>query len=80
MSSLVDKTGEMLMAQLKRLDRMTVAKGEAMAESVEALEAECERSKAVNETARNIIGLGDLHMRAEMLQRPRSHPSSSRWT
>lgn len=68
MSELVDKTADMLMAQLARLDKMTIAAGEEMGESVEKLKAECERARAVNETVKNIVSLGQMHMQAEALQ------------
>ena len=66
--STVTKTAEMLMAQLDRLNKLTVAGGERLEEQVDAIKAECDRAKAVNDTARNVIALGDLYLRAEMLQ------------
>lgn len=68
MSNVVDGTADILMAQMKRLDQLTVAKGEQLAESVDRLKAECERAKAVNDSARNVVALGDLYLRSQMLQ------------
>lgn len=76
MSNVVEKAAAMLMAQLARLDALAVAAGDEMGATVEQLKAECERSKAVNDTARNIIGLGDLHLRAEMLRSTPDRPFS----
>lgn len=67
MSGIVEKTADMLMEQLRRLNAITVDKAGDVAAQIDAVKAECERSKAVNDTARNIIGLGELHVKAEML-------------
>lgn len=76
MSNIMEKTADILMAQLARLDALAVAAGEEMAETVDQLKAECERSKAVNDTARNIISLGELHLRAETLRSTPERPFS----
>lgn len=68
MSNTIERTADMLMDQLSRLNALAVKKGEDMAESLDALKAECDRAKAVNDTARNIGMLADLHLRAEMMQ------------
>ena len=61
MVSVLTKTTAALLAQLARLDALAV-------EDAEKVKAECDRATALNNTARNIQGMLDLHLRAEMLQ------------
>lgn len=68
MSNVVEKTTDFLIAELDRLNGLSVQAGERMKESIEVLEAECARAKAVNDAAKNIIGLGELYVHAQMLQ------------
>ena len=59
--SMVESTAKVLYAQLMRLDRLAL-------DDMDKVKAECDRATAVNNTCRNIIGLGDLYMRSQMLQ------------
>lgn len=61
MPNIVDKTTDALIRQLERLDRLAL-------DNSERVKAECDRATALNNTARNIRELGDLYLRAEMLQ------------
>lgn len=61
MSSMVEATASALYAQLRRLDRLAL-------DDMDKVRAECERATAVNNTCKNIVALGDLYMRSQMVQ------------
>lgn len=59
--NVVEETAKALYGQLKRLDRLAL-------DDMEKVKAECDRATAVNATCHNIIGLGDLYIRSQVLQ------------
>ena len=59
MPSAVDAMATLLVRQLRRLDALDASDPERIA-------AECLRAKAVNDTVKGVVALGELHLKAEV--------------